>query len=61
MKKFLIIDNRMRKIEKEKLEVLGYELIEVPTKCSTQSPGTSLYSQNGTGERPEPGESAVHR
>ncbi len=32
MKKFLIIDNRMRKIEKEKLEVLGYELIEVPTK-----------------------------
>ena len=29
MKKIAIIDNRMRKIEKEKLIELGYELIEI--------------------------------
>ena len=31
MKKRVIIDNRMRKIEKEKLKELGYELIEIVT------------------------------
>lgn len=30
MKKYLIIDGRMRKIEKEKLVELGYELINIP-------------------------------
>ena len=31
MRKIAIIDNRMRKIEKEKLIELGYELIEIST------------------------------
>lgn len=37
MDKYVLIDNRMREIEKEKLSELGFKIIEIPTNKNTYS------------------------